>query len=177
MWEPAVVDGIAHDLSHLDPFDLELSIPAKGDRPARHYAIHVSFSMHTFTRAPKAGERLDPARSYSSDRETRLFDLDRYNLSFRLRSIIEGLGSRKVFHTRHGTYVTVDVVGQDGRTAEYSVFFEVARADRRGRLRLYVRSAYVQDRIPRGRLQPRKPIKIGVIAHNVMAGRPIRPPE
>jgi hypothetical protein len=53
----------------------------------------------------------------------------------------------------------------------------VASRNSKGRLNLYVQSAYVQDGIPQVRPRPRKPIRFSVIAHNVAVGKAIRVPK
>ena len=50
-------------------------------------------------------------------------------------------------------------------------------APSKGRLNLYVQSAYVQDDTPQTRPRPRKPIRFSVIAYNVAVGKVIRVPK
>jgi hypothetical protein len=60
---------------------------------------------------------------------------------------------------------------------EYAVYFKLSRAPSKGRLNLYVQSAYVQDDTPQTRPRPRKPIRFSVIAYNVAVGKVIKVPK
>lgn len=174
-WRPFTLDGRPHDLSHLHPFGFEFVVPAKDAKPPQRYAINVLFSLHCFTRGRMKGETVDADRLYRDNREERVIDLRRYELSHRLPAIIREIGQRRCFHTGHANFFTVEMIDQDGARHDYSVFFAVTKAGKGGRLTLFVQSAYISDRIPTP--SRRKPIKFMVIAHNTATGRPIKAPR
>jgi hypothetical protein len=98
-WQPHQgPDGVAYPLHHLHPIRFDLKLPAKGKYRALDVEIRVGFSMHTFTRKEVSGA--DPAWRYADDRETRIFDLDRYELSKCLPHVVRTLDRRKCFHPR-----------------------------------------------------------------------------
>ena len=174
-WRPFTLDGTTYDLAHLHPFAHEFVVDARDGKPEQRYAINVAFSLHCFTRGRKDGETVPPDHLYADNREERVIDLARYELSHRLPDVIRGIGRRKCFHTGHANFFTVEVIDDDGRSHDYSVFFAVTKAGKGRRLNLFVQSAYVSDRIPTP--AKRKPIKFMVIAHNTATSRPIRAPR
>jgi hypothetical protein len=174
-WRPAIIDGVRRDLSHLNPFKFDYIVPAKNGSPEQVYNIRVIFGLHCFTRSYDYGEAFLTGLSYGDDRETRLFDEERYKLSYRLPELIGTLGERKCYHTGHGNFVTVQII-ENEQALHYSVYFKVSPSGRKG-LNLYVQSAYIQDDIPQGKPQPRKPIKFMVIVHNTATNKAIREPQ
>ncbi|HVA81715.1 MAG TPA: hypothetical protein VNF29_12385, partial [Candidatus Binataceae bacterium] len=172
------IEGRIYDLSHLDPFAFEFVVPEKVGRPPQIYAIDVQFSWHCFTRGIAAGENFPGTLAYSHGRETRLFDERRYRFSRQLPSIIRDIGSRKCFHTGKGNFFTVEFIDENGSAVEYAIFFKMSRRGKRGELLLMVESAYAQDnRVPRGRPHPPRPIRFSVIAYNTATGKPIKQPK
>ena len=173
-WHAPHIGGKEYDLSHLHPFAWDLVVQGKDGKPERRYGIDVTFSLHCFTKGKR--EAQTPYASeleYSDSRETRLFDNARYELSFQLPHIIRTIDSRPCFRTGHGNFFTIKMQDADGRAVEYTVYFKVSRSSHKGRLNLYVESAYVQNSIPRRKASPRKPIRFYVIAFNVQNNKPI----
>jgi hypothetical protein len=115
------------------------------------------------------------ARAYADSREVRLFDEQRYTHSLRLPEVIRSIGDRRCFHTGHDNFFTVELIDAQDKRVEYTV--QLSRAPSKGRLNLYVQSAYVQDDIPQRRPKPRKPIRFSVIAYNVAVGKAIKVPK
>ncbi len=177
-WNTFNYQGKAYDLTHVHPFEWVYVLPAKGDKPERHYPFYVEFSMHTFTRGIKPGEAVDPALVYQDSREKRIFDFGRYELSKQLSAIVQSLGDRKCHHTHHGNFFTVELTGDDQQIRSYEVYFTVSRAGRgRKGLNLYVQSAYLRDS-GHGSKPTRKPsIRFHVIAHNTLHKKPIKAPK
>jgi len=106
----------------------------------------------------------------------RLFD-ERYKQSLRLPAVIRSIGNRRCFHTGYDNCFTVELIDARGERVEYTVYFKLSRAPSKGRLNLYVQSAYVQDETPQTRPRPRKPIRFSVIAYNVAVGKMIKVPQ
>ena len=165
-WRSHEHDEQVYDLSHLNAHYAEYLEPQK-EGLGRHYQFIVTYSMHCFTTKDYQSKTVDSCGTYSSHKETRLFNKERYELSKGLRGIIESLGSAKVvcFHTGHGSFATIKVLDVD-----YFIVFKVFKEKKR--LRLHVLSAYPLDR-PYGRI---KKINFFTIAYNTLANKRIRSP-
>jgi hypothetical protein len=72
--------------------------PAEGAQPERQYEVDITYSLHCFSHKIKPGECPDRALLYAGHSETRVFDFDRWQLSFRLPKIGEELMQQKCFH-------------------------------------------------------------------------------
>jgi hypothetical protein len=175
-WKPFTFRGQVYDLGHLHPRTCHYEQPAKGDKQARIYTVDVIFSLHCFTRALLDTEEADPAMLYADDRETRLFDFQRYDLSKHLPAIIETLDRRKCFHTGHDNFFSLALIDRDGNTIEYDIFFTASRSSRkRGVVNLYIQSAYMRDEAHSNRPRMKSPIGFHVILFNVLNNRPLKP--
>lgn len=175
-WKPFTFNGECYDLSHLHPRTCRYEQPAKGDRPPRVYTVDVIFSLHCFTRGVLEEDTVDAALLYADDRETRVFDFQRYELSKQLPAIIESMGKCKCFQTGHDNFFSVAVIDRDGNKVEYDVFFTASRASRKkGVVNLYIQSAYVRDAEHGNRPRRKSPIGFYVILFNVLNNRPIKP--
>ena len=169
-WTDFRCDGVLYDLKHLYPRTLQFERLAQGDKPGVVFTVDVIFSLHCFTHKLPPGA-FDRNLTYSDARETRLFDFERYELSKRLPEIIETLAQRKCFHTGHGNFVTLEVVREDGVSVNYHVFFTASKSVQKGRVNIYIQSAYIPDRKVG---TSDKPIRFLVILHNTLNKRPIR---
>lgn len=173
-WRPFNYEGIEYDLGHVHPFEWEFTAPAAAKRPERTYKLQVMFSMHTFTRGLKEGESV-PDLLYRDSREVRAFDFFRYELSKKLPDIVAQLGERKCYHTHHGNFFTIELVGEDGQLDDYEVYFKVSKASQKGWLNLFIESAYVRDDNYQTSQPKKRKIGFQVIAYNVMQGKKINP--
>jgi hypothetical protein len=176
-WRAARIGERVYDLSHLHPFSFDFVVAAKDGKPEKRYGIDVIFSLHCFSRGIPAGQGYDSELAYADNREVRLFDEQRYLFSLRLPEVVRSVGTRRCFHTGHGNFFTVELIDAQGERVEYTVYFKLSRAPSKGRLNLYVQSAYVQEGIaltPRGR---RKPIRFSMVAYNVTVGKAIKAPK
>jgi hypothetical protein len=174
-WKPFTFGGECYDLSHLHPRICQYEQPAKGDKPARVYTVDVIFSLHCFTRRLFDDETVDEALCYADDRETRVFDFQRYELSKQLPAIIESLGKQKCFHTGHDNFFSVALIDANKQRVEYDIFFTASRSSRKGIVNLYVQSAYVRDAAHGNRPRMTSPIGFYVILYNVLHNRPSSP--
>jgi hypothetical protein len=111
------------------------------------------------------------------DRESRVFDFVRYELSKRLPEIIEGLAQRKCYHTGKGNFFSVEIVREDGQVVEYDIFFAASRSSTKGKINLFVQSAYVRDADYASNRPHRKPVGFYVILFNTLNNRPIKTPK
>jgi hypothetical protein len=171
-WEQHIMDGLEYALNHLHPHEWEVTIPAKDGKPARCLQIMVSYSLHCFTRRPKDGEEIPDAAWYSDSRESRVFDVVRWELSKYLPDIITTLEQRRCLHTGREEFVTVEML-HEGRHFDYAVFFTVTKARKSGAdLNLFVNSAH--ERVEA--IKYKKPIRFHVILLNRHLGKPIKLP-
>lgn len=172
-WNAFQHRGKTYDLSHLDGFQETYVVAAKGEKPEQTYLLNVIFSLHCFTRGPKKDEVIPRELAYRDSRETRIFDFERYEESFRLPDIIRALGEKKCFHDPHGNFYIVEVTARDGTKKFYSVFFTLSKAGKKKGLNLFISSAHVRDELPYDR-NP-KPIKFSVLVYNKWTGKAVRP--
>jgi hypothetical protein len=114
---------------------------------------------------------------YGDDREIRVFDFVRYELSKRLPAIIDGLPQRKCYHTGKGNFFSVEIVRGDGTVVEYDAFFTASRSSFRGKINLFVQSAYVRDAEYASSRPAKKPIGFYVILFNTLNNKPIKTPR
>lgn len=171
-WKAFTVADKTYDLSHLHPTTQTLAIPAKGNAPERHLSLAVSYSLHCFTRRSKEDESVPNESWYSDDREQRVFDEIRWQLSFHLPAIVSTLESRRCLHTGHEEFVTVSII-HEGRELEYAVFFTVSKGKKSGAdLNLFINSAHERTEP----LKYTKPIRFQFIALNRYLNKPIKSP-
>lgn len=173
-WPPFRYGDKLYDLSHVYPFDWVYTAPATDKRPERSYHIAVQFSLHTFTRGFSTYETVDAALLYRDTREERIFDFVRYELSYQLPDIVRQLGERVCYHTDHGNFFTIELIGSDGITQDYEVYFKLSRSNRNGWLNLYVQSAYLRDTKHHSAQPKRRKIGFQVIAYNVTTKKDIK---
>lgn len=163
-----------YDLSHLYPHVCRYQQPASGVNPLRTYTVQIIYSLHCFTRGFRTNEKPDKALLYKDQRETRVFDFQRYELSKRLPAIIQMLSQRRCYHTGKGNFFSVEMVDKAGLIVEYDVFFTASKSSQKGLLNLFVQSAYVRDPEHHANRPRMKPIRLEVVLFNVLHNRPIR---
>ncbi len=173
-WRPFQYRERVYDLAHLHPRTVEYAQPAKGTAPERIYRVDIRFGLHCFTRGRQVKEASDSDLHYADERETRIFDFERYELSKYLPDIIAGLERRKCFHTGKGNFFSIEIVLNGGGTVEYDIFFVASRSALRGRINLFVQSAYVRDKDHSSSRPAKKPIGFYVILFNTLHNRPIK---
>lgn len=175
-WMPFQYDGTEYDLQHLHPRTVVYTQPEKGANPPRNYTVDVIFSLHCFTRGLE-NENSDPGLLYSDSRETRIFDLRRYELSKRLPGIIANLTICKCFHTGRGNFFTIKILDDICVPVEYEIYFTASKSPKAGIVNLYVQSAYARDVSHRGNRPRMKPISFSVILYNTLHKIPIIVPK
>ena len=176
-WKPFQFSGKVYDLAHLHPRSVTYEQPAKGDAPARAFRVDAIFGLRCFTRGRDQKVPQENALLYGDDREIRVFDFVRHELSKRLPEIIERLPQRKCYHTGKGNFFSVEIVRGDGRVVEYDIFFVATRSSARGKINLYVQSAYVRDAEHASNRPDRKPIGSYLILFNTQNNKPINVPK
>lgn len=142
-WRPAVIDGQTYDLSHLHPFSFSFHLDALGALPAITFEIDVTFGLHCFTEELK--DEHPAAYHYADKRETRAFNVERYELSMGLAGIIRDLDRRRCYEAQHNNYMTFEIV-RNGAAVQYQVYFKVMQVrGLEGRLNLLVQTAFPKD--------------------------------
>ena len=175
-WNDFTYSGTVYDLTHLHPFEHRYEHTLTGGQ-VQVFKCHVIFSMHCFTRDLEDGDNYTAELIYPYDKDHRLFDFSRYELSKQLPDIIRSLNQRPCWHTNHNTFFTIEITDQDGQTKDYEIYFSVAKASRKGSwLNIYVHSAYVRDKEHGGSQPKKRKIRFIVIAHNKQKGKPIKKP-
>jgi hypothetical protein len=131
--------------------------------------INVGFSCHVFTEGIE--EVAPDTELYSDNRETRAFDMLRYEWSQSLRAIVIGLERRKCYFARRENFVTLELNGVPAGL-EYRVFFSVRRKDGQT-VELIVQSAYLGriDKTPAG--ERKKQMRFRVIVSKVLLNQPL----
>ena len=176
-WKPFEYQGKVYDLAHLYPVPMRYEQPAKEDKATRVYKVDVQFSLHCFTRGAKVDERPEAALLYSDNRETRIFDFQRYELSKRLPEIVACLMERKCYHSGKGNFFTIDIIDeQDGSITEYDIFFAASCSSKKGVITLFVQSAYVRDEEHGSNRPQGNRIGFHVILFNTLNKKPIKLP-
>jgi hypothetical protein len=175
-WRPFEYQGKVYDLTHLHPRTVVYEQAAKGDKPSRCYTVDVVFGLHCFTRRFEEGKKPDTALIYADNREERIFDFRRYQLSRLLPEIIEGLPLRKCYHSGKGNFFSVEITEENSERVEYDIFFAASRSSKKGVINLFVQSAYVRDPQYAASRPEMKPIGFYVILFNTLNNRPIKPP-
>jgi len=137
-----LVDGAPVNFDHLEPFQfvMETQTRPKGAK------INVRFSNHCFSESYDAALHPEPVIDVWDRGQRRVFNQGRYNLSFGLRDIIEGLPNAHVYHTPEANFVRIVPPGGNG-DSEYRVYFNAKRGGGRGEcdVSLFVESAYSPD--------------------------------
>lgn len=134
-----------YTLAHLHPFIQVLELAATAKYAARAVQLHVSFGLHTFTRATEPHD--EDAQLYRDNREVRTFCPQRHARSLELPVIIRTLETRRCEFARglsgQMNYVTVESSSGD----RYAAFFDLRRFRKIGpdAVHLMVQSAYVLD--------------------------------
>jgi hypothetical protein len=134
-------NGQVYTFDHLKP--LSLAIPVKTpDHPT--IPLHVQFGCHCFTEGFDDAIHTEHHR-YTHQDELRAFDVQRYQLSLALPTVIEQMIVGRVYRAdRSYTYLARIALPPAGGQQPYSVFFSLEKDKYRGApaLSLYVKSAY-----------------------------------
>jgi hypothetical protein len=174
LWRPIEIDGVHYHLTHLHPITVVYTQPPKKDHPERTYTVDVIFGLHCFTKGINNGSAVDPRLCYSDARETRIFDLNRFELSKRLPELVAKLHATKCYHTNHGNFFTIEIIENGGEKQQYEVYFTLSRSAKKGHLTLWVQSAYIRDREHQTK-NKKKSIGLFVLLFNTQNNRPIKP--
>ena len=168
-WRAFVHENTTYGLAHLRSVTITYDQPAEGDKPSRKYVVEVEFSSHCFTRGIPGGDAAEASLLYGD--EGRLFDFQRYELSKLLPEIVEQLPNRSCFHTGtcQGNFFSLE---QQENGGNYEIYFKADRVGK-GRLKLFVQSAYLRDQEHGSRPKSNK-IGFFVILYNTLHQKVIK---
>ncbi|HEV2593885.1 MAG TPA: hypothetical protein VGU01_01635 [Sphingomicrobium sp.] len=143
-WGSFDYKGQVRDLTHLDPFTINVTPKAPG---APTWTVRVSFSHHTFTRELQPGD--GPQDEYAVGSDVRCFCTDRYPLSLSLPGIIQANANGRAYFTQgHNLMFVENIPGlQQG---PYAIFFNMERARKLKGIdaTMFVVSAYEKPGLP-----------------------------
>jgi hypothetical protein len=137
------------------------------------YRFIVTYGLHCFTKDSDdlSSEELQ-SLNYKAPRESRAFNLERYEFSKYLPKIIASLAERStlVCHAGYGKFAIVRVVDSRGNEVDYFVVFTVFKEEKK--LRLHVQSAYLKYEGV-GKI---KKVGFFVIARNLLSNKKLPSP-
>lgn len=170
-WRPFKLDGTTYDLSHLDAHIVEFTQPKDKKNPERIYKFYITYSFHCFAKDyPTLTEQERKRLEYKTEKETRPFCFERYELSKNLPEIIKNIHTRYVFHGGYESFATCDIQ-QDGKDTQYFISFVAYREMKK--LRLHIKSAYPLNE----KLGKRKSVRFFNIALNLLRNKPLPKPQ
>tara|TARA_B100000446_G_scaffold154174_1_gene149908 strand:- start:379 stop:954 length:576 start_codon:yes stop_codon:yes gene_type:complete len=184
-WSDFCFQEDVYSLAHLETMEHEYVQEAKGEKgaksykPERVYRFWIEFGLHCFTKGPSAhkGKVLADYPEelwYSDSRETRIFSFERYKWSLMLPNIAKGISRSPCYHTGKGNFFVISIDQKQGNREEYEVYFKVTRTGQKGRLRLFIESAYIRDPEHKSAQPKKNKINFFVIANNIQAKKNIR---
>ena len=143
-WKNFTLADKVYDLSHLNAHWVEY-VDDKDEINPVMYRFIVTYGLHCFTKDSDdlSSEELQ-SLNYKAPRESRAFNLERYEFSKYLPKIIASLAERStlVCHAGYGKFAIVRVVDSRGNEVDYFVVFTVFKEEKK--LRLHVQSAYLK---------------------------------
>lgn len=179
-WKAFTYKNKVYCLKHLDTFESEFIQEAKNNKPANTYSFVIEFSLHCFTKKTAGRDgQFSPDLDYLDTREKRTFCFERYELSRQLPSIVGNISKKPCYHTGKGNFFVVHALDEHGNTKDYEVYFKVSRCDKKdkGKLKLFVQSAYVRSDEYKSSQPKKKKIGFFVMAHNIKNDKPIKTPK
>ena len=163
-------------MAHLCDLDMEVSLALPGISHAKNIPITFVFSPHCYTRGLEEDEAPEIECGLIHDGPVhtpryRVFDLERYQLSFQIKGLLKNLISKagKVYEGNMNVFTT-EVIANDGRRINYVIFLKARKIKELKKLEVHVESAYPYDPAdpPFSRKKPQ-----GVVTHltNKWVGR------
>lgn len=142
-WGKKQISGVIYDLTHLDPFLMDVTPKAK---KAPTYKVRVSFGCHTFTREVTPQDK--PDLHFHAGNELRCFCTERHKLSLELPDMIRYAANGRVYFSERATFLVIESV--PGANAPYVAFFNAEKAKKHDGydVAMFVTSAYVKPKLP-----------------------------
>lgn len=167
-WTPILWDKKTYDLSHLHSQQIEYT-HSKNGKPNITYKFVVTYSFHCFAKEDSSTTPNTPI--VHARKDSRPFNLERYELSKRLPAIIANLGQNNIpcFLAGYDRYLSIRFQSDTGDSFDYHVVFRTFREKRK--LRLHVESAYPEKLVSAGK---RKKVGFFAIAYSTLHGKKIK---
>jgi len=168
---PCIIDGVAVDLSHLEPMMISLKVEKLN---GRMLTIDVRFSNHVYTTAFDP-EVHDATHIVMDHKIQRAFDSERHGLSRRLPEMVRLLPASSVWLTASDRNFAFMAKAVDEAGRSYPMFFHLRRSQEVAprNLALVVESAYPVDD-PQRVLAGATKIAFPILCAKVWKGEPIR---
>jgi hypothetical protein len=134
-WRPFYIGKIEHRLEHLTAHEVQY----KGEKDMFNFV--VTYGLHCF--AKNDDTHSIPSCMYSDGRETRQINLERYQASKSLRSIVESFGTsnQRFYETTTEKFFTVEKLNSLSNVVEpYKVCFCIFKENRL--LRMHISTAF-----------------------------------
>jgi hypothetical protein len=171
-WTDFTIGEKVYDLSHLNAHWAEY-IDHRNEANPTTYRFIVTYSFHCFAKesADTSAEQSQQLM-YRAPKDSRPFNIERYELSQKLPGIIKSLGDKEilVFHAGYESYAAVKIINSTGNEVNYFVPFKVFKE--RKRFRIHVTSAYPKEDIGKVRK-----VSFFVIAKNLSIGKKLPSPS
>lgn len=167
-WRNFEFNGNTFDLSHLNAH----SVTYVDVNTNQEYKFFVTYSSHCFTsEIPEKISDQDLQLIYIAKNESRLFDLERYELSKNLPDIVHSLSEQPtlIYYVKNRNYATDKLVSLNGNEITYFVPFTAYRDKKK--FRLHIVSAYHNKNIGK-----KSKVKFFVIANNLLTGKMLPQP-
>jgi hypothetical protein len=163
-----------YDLKHLRSYTTRFEWLATAKKASEKISVTITFSHHCFTRGlPRDAGPYDPTLRFDHEGDTRIFDVELWELSRRLPDILSNLASMKCMQTGKSNFLAIEMVAADGSKCEYEIYFRVWKPRKRN-VSLHVESAYVREE-NYGSSRPKgTAINFRVVLHNTLHDIAIR---
>ena len=165
-WKDCTLEGQEYNFNHLDSKKHTYVHPNRDER----YEIYFTFSHHVFTRGLKPTDRADAVNLYPYDKDRRIFDEVRFELSKNLPEIIENLPEQFCYHGGYSRYCSCKIYQEDGAEVQYKIIYRAWKKS--GKMRFHIESAYPLDE----RLGKVKKVDFWTICHNLFRGKKLPKP-
>lgn len=154
-WGDRDIDGTVYTFTHLRSFDMAVHKEARGDWAEFRANVRVVFDCHVVTEKIERFVADDPRCWRDTGGKGRLFNLARYQHSFKLPDLISGLPTGQVkcyvgkHHGKFNNYMVWEVEDGPGQ-GHYQAYFDIYKPHLQPPgevplLILYVQSAYLKD--------------------------------
>ena len=180
-YEPFEINNQIFQLSHLDAFYVEYIQAATKYKAKKRYRCLIEFGVHCFTRSPNThkGETLESYESnlhYTTEKETRIFCIERYQFSLQLPKILREMDKQKCFFTSaNDKFLTIYIQNQSGETVDYEIYFSLKKS-KECDVHIFINSAYVRSGDYQTAPLRRKRISFFVLLNNTVMNKRIKKP-
>lgn len=171
-------EGTDYDLSHFQPWSIEIIIPEKDHHPELALKIEFRFSNHCYTEELKDHEPDSTPSLTDQYGNRRRFCPVRYKHSLKLRDILQDINTYKCLFTGRSNWLIIEVENEKGEWLNYHVYLLIKPHRSNGGLFIRVVSAYIKDK---GNNQPKRKsrhnrISFCILARKMINGEPVRRP-